>query len=247
VLLGESTHGTHEYYRDRAQISERLVRELGFGAVAIEGNWSSTYRVNRYVRGLGTDQSATEALSGYRNFPQWMWRNSDFRDFVDRLRAWNLQQPVERRVGVYGMDVYDMFDAADAVIAYLGRADPAAAERARSHYRCFAAYRRSSHAYGEAARRANRSCQKAAEAVVAEVRRRPRPADPIQAEEHFAALRSAASVVGGEAYFRTVYAGSLAWNVRDRQMAQNVDDIAEHVGKLAGPPRQSGRVGAQQP
>jgi erythromycin esterase-like protein len=164
VLLGESTHGTHEYYRERARISDRLFRELGFGAVAIEGDWSATYRVNQYVRGLGTDKNAEQALSGYKNFPQWMWRNTDFRDFVDRLRTWNLGQPQERRVGVYGMDVYDIFEAADAVISYLARANPAAAERARREYRCFAPYRRSNHAYGEAARRASRSCQEEAAA-----------------------------------------------------------------------------------
>ena len=106
VLLGENTHGTHEYYRDRARVSERLVRELGFGAIAIEGDWSSTYRVNRYVRGLGDDASAAEALSGYRNFPRWMWRNAEFRDFVERLRAWNMQRPPERRGGGYGLDGY---------------------------------------------------------------------------------------------------------------------------------------------
>ena len=236
VLLGESTHGTHEYYRERGRISERLIRDLGFGAVAIEGDWSSTARVNRYVRGLGTDRSAEQALSGYRNFPQWMWRNAEFRDYIERLRTFNLGQPPERRIGVYGMDVYDLFDAQETVIAYLRRADPAAAGRVQRHYRCFAPYNRSSHAYGEAARRESRSCEDESAAVVAEVRRLPRPEAPAEAEEHFAAVRAAASVAGGEAYFRTVYAGSLAWNVRDQRMAQTLEDIAEHVGRLSGRP-----------
>ncbi len=236
VLLGESTHGTHEYYRERGRLSERLTRELDFGAVAIEGDWSSTYRVNRYVRGLGNDRGAEQALSGYKTFPRWMWRNAEFRDFVERLRTWNLTQPMDRRVGVYGMDVYDLFDAADAVIAYLRSVEPVAADRVGRQYRCFARYNRNSHAYGEAARRASRSCEEEAAAALAEVRRIPRPADPAQAEEHFAAIRSAASVAGGEAYFRTVYAGSLAWNVRDQRMAENVEEIAEHVGRLGNRP-----------
>ena len=236
VLLGESTHGTHEYYRERGRISQRLVRELGFGAVAIEGDWSATYRVNLYVRGLGTDRSAEQALGGYQNFPRWMWRNAEFRDFIDALRTWNMAQPPERRVGVYGMDVYDVFDAADAVVAYLREVSPAAAERARREYRCFAAYNRNTHAYGEASRRESRSCQEEAAAVAAEVARVPRPADPVGAERHFAAVRSAASVAAGEAYFRAVYAGSLAWNVRDQQMARNVEEIAAHVERLGGRP-----------
>ncbi len=236
VLLGENTHGTREYYVERGRISERLVREAGFGAVAIEGDWSATYRVNQYVRGLGTDRSAEQALSGYTGFPRWMWRNAEFRDFIDRLRTSNLAQPAERRVGVYGMDVYDVFDAADAATAYLASVDPRAAAEARRQYACFAPYRRSTHAYGEAARRASRSCQEEAGAVAAQLGRIPAPADPAARERHFAAQRSAASVAAGEAYFRTVYAGSLAWNVRDQQMARNVEAIAYHVGALSGRP-----------
>jgi erythromycin esterase-like protein len=236
VLLGESTHGTREFYRERARISERLIREAGFGAVAIEGDWSATHRVNQYVRGLGSDSSAEQALSGYTGFPRWMWRNAEARDFIDRLRIWNLAQPAERRVGVYGMDVYDMFDAANAVVAYLAGIDPRAAADARRHYACFAPYRRSTQAYGEATRRARRSCQEAAQAVVAQLDRIAAPSDPVERERHFAAGRSAASVAAGEAYFRTVYTGSLAWNVRDQQMARNVEAIAAHVGEMANRP-----------
>ncbi len=236
MLLGESTHGTHEYYRERGRISDRLIRELGFGAVAIEGDWSATHRVNRYVRGTGPEKTVEQALAGYRNFPQWMWRNAEFRDFIDRLRTWNMGQPEARRVGVYGMDVYDLFDAAEAVHAYLARVNPAAAERARREYRCFAPYRRDAHAYGAAARRAVRSCREEAAAVVAEMARIPRPEAPGDAAQHFAAVRSAASVAAGEEYFRTVYAGSLAWNVRDQHMARNVEEIAEHVARQSGRP-----------
>jgi erythromycin esterase-like protein len=218
VLLGENTHGTREYYVERGRISEVLIRNHGFGAVAIEGDWSATHRVNEYVRGLGTDRSAEQALGGYKNFPRWMWRNAEFAAFIERLRAWNLSQPVERRAGVYGMDVYDVFDAADTVVAYLRRVDPRAGQEAQRHYRCFAPHNRSTHAYGEAARRAARSCEEEAQSVVALVERTPAPADPAARERHFAAVRSAASTAAGETYFRTVYAGSLAWNVRDQAM-----------------------------
>jgi erythromycin esterase-like protein len=236
VLLGESTHGTHEYYRERARISDRLVRELGFGGIAIEGDWSATYRVNQYVRGLGKDRSAAEALGGYRNFPYWMWRNAEFRDFIDRLRTWNMGQPAERRAGVYGMDVYDLFDAADAVTAYLARVSPPAADRARRYYRCFAPYGRSTHAYGEASRRASRSCREAAGAVVAEFDRLPPVTGTEAQEQRFAASRAAASVAAAEEYFRTVYAGSMAWNVRDQHMARNLEAIAQHLERQGGRP-----------
>ncbi|HEX9946021.1 MAG TPA: erythromycin esterase family protein [Allosphingosinicella sp.] len=234
VLLGESTHGTHEYYRERGRISERLVRERGFNAIAIEGDWSPTWRVNQYVRGLGTDRSAQEAMAGYTRFPRWMWGNIEFRDFVERLRALNLQRPENERVGVYGMDVYDLHEAARATVAYLSQVDPEAARRAEGQYDCFDPYP-TTEAYGEATRR-NVSCGEEAEAVLAEVRRIARPGDPAGAERHFAAVRSAASVVGAEEYFRATYAGLNSWNVRDRRMAQNVEEIAGHLQALTGRP-----------
>jgi erythromycin esterase-like protein len=236
ILLGESTHGTHEYYRERARLSERLIREAGVDGVAIEGDWGPTQRVNLYVRGLGSDTSAAQALSGYTRFPQWMWGNEEFRDFIERLRALNMERPAAQRVGVYGMDVYDLYDAADAVTAYLRETDRPAAERARAQYRCFAPYGRDTSRYGQSTQTGRSSCREEAEKVLAEVRRLPRPGSPEAAERWFGALRSAASVAAAEAYFRTAYAGSLAWNVRDQHMERNVEEIAGHLGALTGTP-----------
>ncbi|HEX8191341.1 MAG TPA: erythromycin esterase family protein, partial [Allosphingosinicella sp.] len=213
ILLGESTHGTREYYQERARLSERLIREHGIVAVAIEGDWMPAYRVNLYVRGLGSDRSAGQALSGFTRFPEWMWPNAEFRDFIERLRAWNMARPAAQRVGVYGMDVYDLFEAADAVLAWLREADPAAAREAERRYRCFRPFNRDTARYGAATLGGRVSCRAEAEAARALVERIPRPADPLAAERHFAARRAAASVVNAEAYFRTAYGGSLAWNV----------------------------------
>ena len=236
VMLGESTHGTQEYYRERARLTQRLVREQGFNAIAIEGDWTPTYRLNLYVRGAGPYRSAEEALGGYENFPKWMWANAEFRDMVDRLRAWNLGRPAEQRVGLYGMDVYDLFDAADAVQAYLKAEHPEMARLAARNYRCFHPYKRSTEAYALATREPRSSCRKQAEAVLAAMRTLPRPAEAAAAETHFAALRSAASVAAAEDYYRTAAVGSLAWNVRDRHMADNVDEIAGHVAAVSGRP-----------
>ena len=239
VLLGEATHGTREFYRERARITERLVRERGFRAVVIEGDWPDADRVNRYVRGLGGDRTAEAALADFRDFPRWMWRNAEFADLVEVLRAHNLTLPPARRVGIYGMDVYNLFGAIEATVAYLAGVDPAAAARARAHYRCFAPYRPDPARYGVAVRRPTNSCAAQAAAVLAELRARPRPADPVAAEARFSALRSAAAVVGAEGYHRAAYAGSYSWNVRDRRMAATVEEVADHAGSLAGEP---GRV-----
>ncbi len=239
VLLGESTHGTHEYYRERARITQRLISEMGFNAIAIEGNWSPTYRVNLYVRGLGNDRSAEQALQDYKRFPKWMWRNSEFRDFVEQLRAYNLTLPRPKRIGVFGVDVYDMFDAADAVVGHLGTVDESAARRARRHYACFARHDRDEHRYGAAAQARSAVCADEAAAVLAEVKRLPRPASLEAAEAHFAATGAAESVSASEAYFRTIHANVDAWNLRDQQMAENVEAIAAYAARLTG---REGRV-----
>lgn len=236
ILLGESTHGTHEYYRERGRITEQLISDHDVRAVAIEGDWTPTFRVNQYVRGLGNDRSAAEALGSYGNFPRWMWRNAEFRDFVERVRAINMTRPPGQRVGIYGMDVYDLFNAADAVVALLRRADPAAAERVRGHYRCFGRFRRSIDLYVDALRESGRSCERQAQAALAEVEKLAKSADPAAAEQRFAAIRAAASVASAEAYFRASAMGAYAWNVRDRQMERNVEAIADHAEALGGSP-----------
>ena len=239
VLLGESTHGTHEYYRERARITQRLIGERGFNAIAIEADWSPTYRVNLYVRGFGNDRSAEQALKGYKRFPKWMWRNREFRDFVEQLRAHNLTLPRAQRIGIYGADVYDMFDAADAVVEYLVAVDKLGASRARSHYRCFAGYNREEHRYGAAAQARSAVCAEEAAAVLAEVKRLRAPVSAEAIEAHFAATRAAASVSASESYFRTIHSKADAWNLRDQKMAENVDAIATHAERLTG---REGRV-----
>jgi erythromycin esterase-like protein len=239
ILLGESTHGTHEYYAHRAQLTLRLIRELGVNAVGIEGDWTPTQRVNLYVRGLGNDRSADQALRGYTRFPAWMWPNRPFRDFVEQLRALNLTRPAEQRVGLYGMDVYDLYEAADQVQAYLKSSAPAAFKTARGNYRCFAPYNRNTHSYGVAAGNPARSCKEEAAAVLAIVRTLPAERTPAAAEAHFNAVRSADSVAAAEEYFRSTYAGANSWNIRDQRMARTVEEIAAHVERLSG---QAGKV-----
>src|SRR5215210_2236974 len=89
VLIGEASHGTHEFYHQRAEITKRLIRERGFTAVAVEADWPDAYRVNCYARGAAQDATADQALSGFKRFPAWMWRNTVVRDFVEWLREHN--------------------------------------------------------------------------------------------------------------------------------------------------------------
>ncbi|GHO94669.1 hypothetical protein KSF_047170 [Reticulibacter mediterranei] len=72
VLLGEASHGTHEFYDTRTSITQRLITEKGFTAVAVEADWPDAYRVNRYVQGTSDDTTAHEALDSFQRFPLWM-------------------------------------------------------------------------------------------------------------------------------------------------------------------------------
>src|SRR5216117_3027782 len=118
VLLGEASHGTHDFYHERAEITKRLIIEKDFNAVAVEADWPDAYRVNRYVRGEGDDASADQALSDFKRFPAWMWRNDVVLDFVTWLRAHNESSPGSR-AGFYGLDLYSLFTSIEEVLEYL--------------------------------------------------------------------------------------------------------------------------------
>jgi erythromycin esterase-like protein len=239
VLLGEATHGTHEFYRERARITRRLVEEKGFDAVVLEADWPDAYRVSEYAQARGRDRTAEQSLSGFTRFPRWMWRNEDFRDLADWLRSHNdSRKPGAAKVGVYGMDLYSLTDSADAVVAYLKSTDPAAAERARKRYGCFNGYRDRPERYGAGvAARAIGSCERAAgeqfremEQLMAAWRARPgRRRD----DDLFSAYQNARVVKNGEAYYRQLYEGRFStWNLRDTHMAETLRELSVYLDAL---------------
>src|SRR5581483_10569027 len=120
VLIGEASHGTHEFYHLRAELTKRLIAEKGFTAVCIEGDWPDAYRVNRYVRGANDDAEAIDSLGGFKRFPTWMWRNADVLDFVGWLREYNdfCNTSVRPKAGFYGLDLYSMYASIEAVLEY---------------------------------------------------------------------------------------------------------------------------------
>jgi erythromycin esterase-like protein len=244
VLLGEASHGTHEFYRERARITRRLIAEHGFDAVAIEGDWPDAYRVNRYVQGGRSDPDAEAALGGFRRFPTWMWRNADVLDFVGWLRAHNDRlHHASRKVGFYGLDLYSLGASMHAVIAYLDEHDPAAAARARARYECLQPYAGESAAYGQAVLLGvGEPCRRGVIEQLVELRRRAAQyllGDGVAAEdEYFFAEQNAAVVTNAEEYYRTMFserAGS--WNLRDRHMADTLDQLSAHLDRHGGTSR----------
>jgi erythromycin esterase-like protein len=237
VLLGEATHGTSEFYSERANVTGRLLSDHRPSAVVIEADVTEVEQINRFVRAIGPHRSAAEALSGFRRFPGWMWRNTDFAEFVETLRASNLGRPEAERVGLYGMDVYDLYGALDRVRAYVRHHLPGAAAAVNAAAKCFAPYRQSTEAYGIASRKTARSCAGPAQALLDALRHAPPAALVPASEERFAALQAAAALVDGEAYFHAAFAGAYSWNVRERSMTASIKRVAAHAAGQGGAAR----------
>ncbi|HZR98046.1 MAG TPA: erythromycin esterase family protein [Chloroflexota bacterium] len=236
VLLGEGSHGTHEFYQARADITRRLIAEKGFTAVAVEADWPDAYRVNCYVRGLGHDASATEALDGFRRFPTWMWRNTVVCEFVEWLRAHNAALgPSGWPVGFYGLDLYSLYTSIEAVIRYLERVDPAAAARARESYACFEQFGEDSQAYGWATGFGlARSCQEDVVQQLVDLQRHAadylRRDGQMAEDEYFYAQQNARLVRDAEEYYRMMGRGRVSsWNLRDCHMADTLDALVAHL------------------
>lgn len=239
VLIGESSHGTHEFYSARAEITKWLIEQRGFTAVAAEADWPDAHRVDRYVRGHGDDRDAESALAGFERFPSWMWRNTVVRDFVEWLHAHNARCRAAgvTESGFYGLDLYSLHRSMREVVRYLDKVDPRAARRAETRYSCFDQVSGDdTEAYGFAAAfGAGESCEREVVDQLIELQRGLLTATMSHgrgADEQFDALRNAWSVRNAEAYYRAMFAGRVhSWNLRDRHMAQTLEALATHLAR----------------
>jgi erythromycin esterase-like protein len=138
VLLGEATHGTHEFYQTRFDLTKRLITEKGFNIIAVEADFPDAYRINKFIQGRDDGTTELEALSDFKRFPAWMWRNTVILEMIAWLKSYNKKfNSFKERVGFFGLDLYSLNRSIDAVIDYLDKTDPEAAQRARYRYACF--------------------------------------------------------------------------------------------------------------
>jgi erythromycin esterase-like protein len=244
VLLGEASHGTHEFYRERAQITKRLIAEKGFTAVAVEADFPDASRVNRYVQGQGDDPEAIDSLGGFKRFPAWMWRNADVLDFIGWLRTHNDDLPRSApKVGFYGLDLYSMNSSMDAVLGYLDKVDPAAAKRARERYACFEGYGGDAQKYGYAtALGQGHSCEDAVVSQFVELYSRSAELagrdGRAAADDFFMAEQNARLVKNAEQYYRTMYRSDVSsWNLRDNHMVETLVELDRHLTRKDKPPK----------
>jgi erythromycin esterase-like protein len=236
ALLGEASHGTHDFYHTRAQLTQRLIEEKRFSAVAVEADWPDAYRVNRYVQGRGDDAEAVEALGSFQRFPTWMWRNTDVVEFIAWLREYNDVLPEgARKVGFYGLDLYSLHTSARAVLDFLDKVDPEAARRARYRYACFEHFGEDTQAYGYAASFGlSKSCEDEVVSQLVEMQKRASDLasrdGQLDPDAFFMAEQNARLVKNAERYYRAMFASRVeSWNLRDQHMVETLDALVNHL------------------
>jgi protein-L-isoaspartate(D-aspartate) O-methyltransferase len=234
VLLGESTHGTSEFYRMRAHITRQLVERGGFSFVAVEADWPDAARVDNYV--VGDPPRSQVDFTPFERFPTWMWRNEEVETFIAWLREHNLaQRNSTRRVGFHGLDLYSMFTSMAVVLEYLDRVDPDAARVARARYSALTPWQKDPAAYGQAVLVGRyRSSEGAVVAMLRDLLERRLEYARKDGERFFDAAQNARVVANAERYYRAMYYGSAAsWNLRDSHMFDTLQSLLAFYGPEA--------------
>jgi erythromycin esterase-like protein len=236
VLLGESSHGTHEFYRERARITRRLLTRHGFAGVAVEADWPEALRVHHFVTDRSDDPDAVDALGDFQRFPAWMWRNADVLDFV----GWQRELGARQSTGFWGLDLYSLHRSAAAVIAWLERVDPMTAWRARELYACLDQAAADPQRYGlGVALGLSPSCEDGVVRMLEELRTRrsrwvERGGEDV-ASEFFQAEQNARVARDAEAWYRGLFRRRVnTWNLRDQHMADTLEALAIHVSARLG-------------
>ena len=239
VLIGEASHGTSEFYRLRARITQHLIRHKGFRIVAAEADWPDAARIDHYVRHRDVAPAEWKAFA---RFPTWMWRNAETSAFVDWLHAWNASRDYAQRAGFYGLDLYSLYTSVQAVLSYLDDRDPELAAVARVRYGCLSPWEADPAAYGHAALTGRyHSCEQDVTHMLVELTQQRQGLMRETGDEHdedrelfFDAERNAQLIANAERYYRTMYYGSRAsWNLRDEHMFETLTRIMAHQGEDA--------------
>jgi len=239
VLIGEATHGTHEFYRERARISQLLIEQKGFNIVAAESDWPDAYRVNRYLHGTNSkDKNLREAMSSYKRFPLWMWRNKEVENFLEWLKSYNDSQPEnEDRASWFGMDLYSLYTSAYHVIEYLQKVDPEAAKRAKQRYANFMMFGEDTQHYGYMASLGlSADCEKACIKVLQDMLQNAHKYIQMDGylaqDELFYNTQNALVVANAEKYYRSMFGSrNSSWNLRDQHMTQILHSLMEYTQK----------------
>ena len=229
VLLGESSHGTHEYYTWRAQISKRLIEEKGFSFIAVEGDWPDCFKINEWIK-ENHQRDIQEVLFEFKRWPTWMWANWEIAAFADWLKDYNQGLTANSKIGFYGLDVYSLWESMEIIMNYLTKEDPETAELARQAIHCFEPFRKDE-SYGSIFSRARPGCHNEVIRLLKEVRQRAHYYDS-ELEAALNAEMNSLVIANAENYYKTMSIfGSRSWNVRDRHMMQTLNKLMDYHGK----------------
>jgi erythromycin esterase-like protein len=233
VMLGEATHGTHEYYQWRAFITRKLIEENGFNFIAVEGDWPDCYRLNRYVKGYDLhNKSAFHVLHAFDRWPTWMWANWEMMALAGWMQQHNKGLPLNRKAGFYGLDVYSLWESMDSIMKYLEKTDPAALKIAEEAFRCFEPYSKDEgRSYARSTIFVPEACQQEVIQLLQEIQHKL-PQYNTDHENVFSAEQNAYVTVNAEKYYRAmVQGGPHSWNVRDRHMGDTLDRLLSFHGE----------------
>ena len=232
VLLGEATHGTSEFYRMRARISQALIERKGFNLVAVEADWPDAARIDHYVRHRDVPPAEWRAFS---RFPEWMWRNVEVHEFVEWLRTHNAARPMEERAAFHGLDLYSLYSSIGAVLRYLDEVDLESARVARRRYGCLTPWESDPATYGQMALSGRyRACEDDVTAMLTDMLRKRSQYSAQDGERFMDAVHNARVVANAERYYRIMYYGSAeSWNLRDQHMFETLGELLRERGPQA--------------
>ncbi|MFD2516780.1 erythromycin esterase family protein [Salinimicrobium flavum] len=233
VLLGEASHGTHEYYTWRAEISKRLIEEKGFSFVAVEGDWPDCFKINRWVKNFpGSENSIKEVLQEFKRWPTWMWANWEIAAFAKWMRKHNENLENPEKVGFYGLDVYSLWESMETIVKYLEKEDPETAVLARQAADCFEPYRKND-SYVTAYRNMKPRCRNEVVQLLSEVRLQTHRYDH-ESEAGLNAELNSLVMKNAEKYYEAMaHFNSSSWNVRDSHMVETLNTLMDYHGDAA--------------
>lgn len=230
VMLGEASHGTHEYYTWRTAISKRLIEEKGFRFIAVEGDWPDCYLINRYVKGSKNDgEDVRNVLNRFDRWPTWMWGNWEIVALAEWMKDYNQKLALDKRIGFYGLDVYSLWDSMHAMMNYLKDEDPEAAQSVRKAIQCFEPFGEDERLYARYTLREH-GCRDELLALLKEVRVKAQNLDGDR-EAAFNTEQNALIAVNAEKYYRAMMGfDNESWNVRDRHMMETLQRLMQFHG-----------------
>lgn len=235
VLLGEASHGTHEYYTWRTQISKKLIEKKGFSFIAVEGDWPDCYRVNRYVKNYqDSGKNALEVLQAFNRWPTWMWANWEVVALAEWMKKHNENLSHNKKAGFYGLDVYSLWESLDAILTYLAKVDAQAFNTAVRAFHCFEPYSaEEGQSYARATLRVPMSCEREVINLLKEIRNNIAQYNTDH-ETVFSTEQNAVVAVNAEKYYRTMIKGGAdSWNIRDWHMMDTLNRLMQFHGSNA--------------